>query len=115
MDMFEILAIAAHIASKGNSTLEGLHQDIDPNRAPKNFKDAMSSKNQQEWVTALNKEYMGIKDSNAFAIVKLPTGARTLGTQTRWEYKKDASTLVKYKERMVVRGDHQVKGESSTS
>ncbi len=54
MDMLELLAIAAkehhvHFASAGHSTLQGLYLDIDPNCAPKNFKDAMSSKDLQEW------------------------------------------------------------------
>ena len=60
--LFDLLKIAAteqqaHLARAGHSTLKGLDQDIDPNRAPKNFKDAMSLKDHQEWVEALNKEY----------------------------------------------------------
>ena len=72
----------------------------------------MSSKDRQEWAEALNKEYRGFKDRNA---LKPPKGARTLGTLTRWEYKEDNGTLVKYKVRMVVRGDQQVEGESFTA
>ncbi len=53
----------------------------------------------QEWVEALDKEYWGFKDRNKLAIVKLPKGARILGTVTltRWEYNKDNGTPVKYK------------------
>ena len=75
----------------------------------------MSRKDRQEWAEALNKEYRGFKDSNALAIVKPPKEARILGTLTRWEYKEDNGTLVKYKVRMVVRGDQQVEGESFTA
>ena len=41
-----------------------------------------------------------------------------MGTLTRWEYKEDNGTLVKYKVRMaaaVVRGDQHVEGESVTA
>jgi hypothetical protein len=72
----------AHLSSAGHSTLKGLDPDIDPDRAPKNFKDAMSLKNRQEWAEALNKEYRGFKDHNAFPVVKPPRGVRILGTLT---------------------------------
>jgi hypothetical protein len=119
-DQLNLLTIAAteqqaHLASAGHSTLKGLDLDIDPDRAPKNFKDAMSLKDRQEWAEALNKEYRGFKDSNALAIVKPPKVARILGTLTRWEYEKDNGRLLKYKVCMVVRGDQQVEGESFTS
>ena len=106
-DLLELLTIRAreqqaHFAGVAHRTLKGLDPDIDPDRAPKNFKDAMSRKDRQEWAEALNKEYRGFKDRNALAIVKPPKGARILGTLTRWEYKEDNSTLVKYKVRMIV-------------
>ncbi len=76
----------------------------------------MSRKDRQEWAEALNKEYRGFKDRNAaLAVVKPPKGARILGTLARWEYKEDNGRLVKYKVRMVVRGDQQVEGESFAS
>ncbi len=65
----------------------------------------MSRKDRQEWAEALNKEYRGFKDRHALAVVKLPKGARILGTLTRGENKEDNVRLVKYKVRMVVRGD----------
>ena len=87
-DLLNLLTIAAteqqaHLASAGHRTLKGLDPDIDPDRAPKNFKDAMSRKDRQEWAEALNKEYRGFKDRNALAVVKPPKGARNLGTLTR--------------------------------
>ncbi len=73
----------AHLASAGHRNLKGLDLDIDPDLAPKNFKDAMSCKDLQEWAVALNKEYRGFKDSHALAIVKPPRGASILGALTR--------------------------------
>ena len=56
-DLLNLLTIAAteqqaHLASAGHRTLKGLDPDIDPDRAPKNFKDAMSRKDRQEWAGA---------------------------------------------------------------
>ena len=115
-NLLDLLIIAAteqqaHLASAGHSTLKAL----DPYHASKNFQDTMSRKNQQEWVEALNKEYKGYKDCTTLAVVKPLKGARILGTLTRWEYKEDTCRLVKYKVRMVIRGDQQVEGESFTS
>ena len=101
-DLLELLTIRAreqqaHSACAAHRTLKGLDPDIDPDSAPKNFKDAMSRKDRQEWAEALNKEDRGFKDRNALAIVKPPKGARILGALTRWEYKEDNGTLVKCK------------------
>ncbi len=120
MDMLELLAISvrehqAHLASSSHSTLKRLVLDIDPDSIPKNFKDEMSRKDRQDWAEALNKEYLGFKNCNALAIVKPPKGAKILGTLNLREYKEDNGTLVKYKVRMVVRGDQPVEGESFTS
>ena len=56
-DLLELLTIRAreqqaHLARAGHRTLKGLDQDIDPDRAPKNFKDAMSRKDRLEWAEA---------------------------------------------------------------
>ncbi len=47
-------------------------------------------------------EYRGFTDHNVLAVVKQAKRARMLGTLTRWEYKEDTDTLVKYKVCMVV-------------
>jgi hypothetical protein len=60
------------------------------------------------------KEYRGFQDMKALAVVKRPKGARLHDTLTRWEYKEENlnGKLVKYKVRMMMRGDQQVAGES---
>jgi hypothetical protein len=73
-DLLDLLTTAAteqqaHLASAGHGTLKGLDPDIDSDLAPKNFKDAMSLKDQQEWAEALNKEYRGFKDRSALAVI----------------------------------------------
>ena len=117
IDMLDQLKVAAkeqyaYMASFNHRPLEGLDPSINPDRPPKNFKDAMSRSDREDWAAAMNKEYLGFKDMKALAIVKPPKGARILGTLTRWEYKEENGKLVKYKVRMTVRGDQQVEGES---
>jgi hypothetical protein len=58
----ELQAIFAGIS---HHTLKGLLPFIDPDRLPKNFKDAMSRDDKQEWAEAYNKEYQGFKERNA--------------------------------------------------
>ena len=117
IDMLDQLKAAteeqyANMASVDHRKLEGLDPAINPDRPPKNYKDAMSRSDRQEWAAAMNKEYLGFKDMKALAVVKPPKGAKILGTLTRWEYKAENGKLVKYKVRMTVRGDQQIEGES---
>jgi hypothetical protein len=74
LDLLTIAATKqqAQLASADHCNLQGLDLDIDPERAPKNFKDAISRKDRQEWAEALNKECRGFKDRNALAVDKPP-------------------------------------------
>jgi hypothetical protein len=74
-DMLDLLKAAAeqhqaHFASIHHSTLQGLDPAINPDSPPRNFKDAMSHSDHQDWAEALNKEFLGFKDMKALAIVK---------------------------------------------
>ena len=91
--------------------MEGLPDSIDPTKPPKNFKDANSREDAQEWMDAYFKEYKGVMDLGAVKAVKPPPGAKILGTTTRMEYKSDNSVFSKRKCRMCVRRDQQVEGK----
>ena len=91
-------------------SIQGISDDIDTNKPPTSYKDAMSRSDAQEWAEAHYKEYKGFKDRNAFATVVLPEGAKVLGTTTRWDYKVDNGVFSKRKVRMCVRGDQQRDG-----
>ncbi len=109
IDMLDQLKVVteehhAYMASFKHCPFEGLDPLITPDSLPKNFKDAMSRSDQEDWAVAMNKEYLGFKDIKALAIIKTPKGARILGILTRWEYKVENGKLVKYKVRMTVRG-----------
>jgi hypothetical protein len=117
MDMLDLLKVAAeehyaHLAAASHRILKGLDPEINPDRPPKNYKDAVSRKDREQWEEAMMKEYHWFQDMKALAIVKPPKGARLHDTLTRWEYKEENGKLVKYKVRMTIRGDQQVAGES---
>ena len=46
--------VEAHFAGVSHRTLKGLPPSIDPDRPPKNYKDAMSREDKQEWAEAYN-------------------------------------------------------------
>jgi hypothetical protein len=102
----------AHLAAASHSTLKGLDPEINPDIPSKNYKDAVSRKDREQWEEAMMKEYHGFQDMKALAIVKQPKGARLHDTLTRWEYKEENGKLMKYKVCMTIRGDQQVAGES---
>ncbi len=55
--------------------VQGLPNTIDPDKPARNYKDAMSSPDNQEWTEAYQKEFQGFKDRGAFAMVRPPKGA----------------------------------------
>jgi hypothetical protein len=90
MDMLDLLKVAgaehyAHLAVACHRTLKRLDPDINPDSPPKSYKDAVSSKDREQWEDAMMKEYHGFQDMKALAVVKQPKGARLHGTLTRWE------------------------------
>ena len=100
----------AFVATLQARTVHRLPDNIDPDRPPKNFKDAMSRPDSQEWAEACQKEFQGCKDRNVFAVVRPPPGTKVFGTTTRTEYKVNNGVMEKRKVRMCVPGDQQTEG-----
>ena len=70
----------------------GVPAGIDVNKPPKNFRDAMSREDRQEWAEAYDSEYQGFLEHGTLKIVRLkPQGDKILGTTTRSEYKPEWS------------------------
>ena len=87
--------------------------EIDVNKAPKNFRDAMSSEDRQEWAEAYDSEYQGFLEHGTLKIVRLMPGNKILGTTTRTEYKYYKVVNGVFKKRKVllcVMGNQQEKG-----
>ena len=65
----------------------GVPAGINVNKPPKNFRDAMSREDRQEWAEAYDSEYQGFLEHGTLKIVRLKPGDKILGTTTRTEYK----------------------------
>jgi hypothetical protein len=104
----------AYIAGISHRTLKGLPKSVDPDRPPKNYKDAMSREDKQDWAEAYDKEYRGFMERKAFKVVRPEKGIKIHDTLTRLEYKEDNGTFLKRIVRLCARGDQQVEGESFT-
>ena len=97
----------AYFAGIPHRTLKGLPTSIDPDRPPKNYKDAMSREDRQEWAEAYAKEYRGFMERDAFKVVRPEKGIKIHDTLTRLEYKEENGTFLKRKVRLCARGDQQ--------
>ena len=102
----------ANFAGVNDRTLKGLDPRINPDKPPRNFRDAMKVLDKQAWAEAYNSEYQGFVERGVFKIVKPEQGARIHDTITRIEYNGDNGDFLKVKERMCVRGDQQIAGVS---
>ena len=106
----DILRVQTAFVASLVRTVQGLPPGIDPDRPPKNYKEAMARPDREKWAAAYQKEFQGFKDRKVLAVVKLPEGVKALGTTTRLEYKINNGVLEKYKVRMCVREDQQREG-----
>ncbi len=62
----------AHLAAAPHRTLKGLDPEINPDSPPKNYKDAVSRKDLEQWEETIMNEYHEFQDIKALAIVKPP-------------------------------------------
>jgi hypothetical protein len=98
-------------STAASTSVQGLPDGIDPDSPPKNFKEAMAHPDREQWAKAYQKEYQSFKDRKVLSVVKLPPGAKVLGTTTRLEYKINNGVFEKYKVRMCVRSDEGISNE----
>ena len=82
--------------------LKGLADGIDPTKPPKNFKDAMSRPDAEEWRQAFDEEFQGFIDRGVFVPVYPRHGETIVGTTTRTEYKSEGGPFTKRKVRMCI-------------
>ena len=93
-----------YLAEISHRTLKGLTQSINPDRPPKNYKDASSREDKQEWAEAYDKEYRGFMERDAFKVVHPEKGIKIHDTLTRLEYKEDNRVFIKRKVCLCARG-----------
>ena len=104
--------IHAHFAGVTHRTLRGLDPRINPDKPPRNFRDAMKALDKQAWAVAYNSEFVGFQQRKVFKVVKPEPGVKIHDTLTRLEYKEDNGEFLKNKVRLCARGDQQIPGVS---
>ncbi len=62
------------------SRVKGLPDSIDPNKPPRNYRDAMQREELQVWAEAYNKEYQGFIKQGCLEIARPEKGAKVLDT-----------------------------------
>jgi hypothetical protein len=102
--------IQANFAEITYRPLTGLDPRINPDKPPRNYKEAVKAINSQAWAAAYNSEYIGCKELGVFKVERQKPGITILDTLTRLEYKEDNGEFIKCKARLCATGDQQVNG-----
>jgi hypothetical protein len=96
--------------SDGPIRVKGLPNSIDPNKPPRNYRDAMSREDRQEWAAAYMEEHQGFHEQGTLQVARPEPGAKILDTTTRTDYKVSNGVFDKRKVRLCVCGNQQEEG-----
>lgn len=78
---------------------------------PLSYDDAINCKESEKWTIAIEQEPNAIKERHTWVVVKLPVGARTMGSKWVFDKKKDKNgNNSRFKARIVAQGFSQQKG-----
>ena len=78
---------------------------------PKNLKDVMSSKNKEEWLSAMKEEIYSLKKNGTWELCELPKGKNVVGSKWVFKMKKGPDEkITRYKARLVAQGFSQKYG-----
>ncbi|GAB2296660.1 hypothetical protein Dimus_038434 [Dionaea muscipula] len=82
------------------------------NAEPVSFSDAMSSKNCNNWKTAMDEEMTSLKDNKTWVLVPRPEKARIIDCKWIYKFKEGISKSdpIKFKARLVAKGFSQKEG-----
>ena len=69
--------------SAGPTRVKGLPSSIDPNKPPRNYRDAMSREDRQEWAAAYMEEHQGFFEQGTLQVARPEPGAKILDTISR--------------------------------
>jgi hypothetical protein len=84
---------------------------VNLNNEPNNYKEAISSPNNKEWIEAMQKEINELNRQNTWNLATLPDNRTTLRGKWVYKIKTDINNnIIKYKARWVVKGFNQVLG-----
>ncbi|KAG8489524.1 hypothetical protein CXB51_017540 [Gossypium anomalum] len=91
-------------------------EDIDANREPFNYSEAISCEDSEKWMFAMQEEMESLHKNRIWDLVKLPKGKKVV--RCKWVFKKKEGTPgvkePKYKARLVAKGYSQIPGVDFT-
>ena len=80
-------------------------------REPKSIKQAMQSKDQEQWMNAAKDEIQSLEENHTYDIVDRPENVRVIDCGWVFKVKQDENgNIERYKARLVARGNQQVQG-----
>ena len=79
---------------------------------PSSYKEASSSKNATDWVSAMNEKFQSLERNHTWTLMKPPSGKKIMGCKWVFKKKVDGSRpeSLRYKTRLVAKGYSQVQG-----
>ncbi|KAG8472415.1 hypothetical protein CXB51_035361 [Gossypium anomalum] len=87
-------------------------EDIDANREPSNYSEAISCEDSEKWMFSMQEEMKSIHKNRTWDLMKLHKGKKVI--RCKWVFKKKEGTLgveePSYKVRLVAKGYNQIPG-----
>ena len=78
---------------------------------PDTFEEAVSSKDKEKWIKAMQDEYDGLVKCGTWTTTELPPGKKAVGAKWTYKIKKDTEgNPTRYKARLVAKGFSQKEG-----
>lgn len=102
---------SASPAARAHALEYALHSDASTYADPTTLAEAMASPDRAEWLIALKAELRAHRINQTWVYSRLPHGRRAIPSKWVFKTKRDADgVIVRYKVRLVARGDRQVQG-----
>ena len=77
---------------------------------PRNYKEAVTSDEKEQWVLAMDEELDALKESDTYESVQLPAGKSLIGSRWVYSVKLGSNDEEKFKARLVAKGYSQTEG-----
>src|SRR5258708_37146294 len=105
---------ALNVQMNGNNIKDNSHESIElmiDHGNPINYKEAISSSDQDKWLNAMKEEINQIIDNKTYTLMSLPSNSKAIPCKWVYKIKHDMNgNISKYKARLVVKGFHQREG-----
>ena len=107
----EMLSGRTRSQNQAHLALLSVIYTLSPARDPRSLREALSSPERSEWLSAHRREWGTLESKGTFEHVRIPKGANVVAWTEVFKTKVDADgKVVKRKARLVARGDTQVYG-----